>query len=904
MQTSTHKAAKPKSQADLAGKRLLKRSCECGTHTVAGADCAECGKKKISFLQESTNKNATVASLPSDSLPISRKLTRASRVPQKLPLFSRRSTAVPAQSVAGASQLQVNRNSVAPRNEVSPSTHRSRIDFSNVPISLAPTRRSKSLDPADASKRIGEDLNQSVGQSPAALIPVGTQMGAAPSAAGGDETHEVEADRVAADVVQRLDSPQGRSAGVTRQMIQAPASGMAGLSNGRPLSANVRQSFERAFGWDFSGVRIHSGSAATNAANRLGARAFTLGRDIVFGREVRNPESSSHRRLLAHELAHVVQQDMGAGAPPSRRLMTLSPMSRPAAQAAPLVTNVATSAGELGVGGRDITATATVGGRRTPLTWTINPGGVAPAGVRVIGAGRRVRIRADQPGGGAVVGGAPITIRAEVTGTPGDNSDSPAVNLIQVVSATYAAAPGFVPVSGVGPPPNSADPNRDGIAGNTAAVNAVTAPVGRPIRVAFRRRLGANVGGTVVTPGRRTGDIGLRITDTATRARLDETLPSAAGGAALMADLVVNAVPTRVRALANLGALGPYGVLNNVNFNPSDNQHLPLIRTVGELITHIRDDFNLAPPNGAFNAAFNPVLAVPANTWNDQLTTPFGVLNVGDGLPGIDINRFAGPGVPGLPRRLIYRQRFQYASWQGVAVVSRTFADGRHIRSLVGTAAAPQFRTEHRFGAVAAPPRNEPYLGNPLIVLTAINAVPTAAGATGLAADGVATANLTVGSSVAGRTVNWAMRSGDAAITAGNPAVLPAPATLTAGVRTGNFRARAADTVFPNRRVDGRVRVVPVRLSNIIAQRRVPRGVLSAILTIDAEPGGRTLNWVLDAASIAAGVVFTGPAVTGPGRLGMQVTITRPAGVRRTVTVTASDSVLPARRRSIRIRFL
>lgn len=674
------------------------------------------------------------------------------------------------------------------------------------------------------------------------------------------------------------------------------------------MSTDLRRRFEGAFGWDFSRVRLHTGPGAADVAARLGARAFTRGRDVVFGGKVPDPEASDHRWLLAHELTHVVQQDMGAGASAPPTSPSLSPASPASTQAAPILTNVVTSAAELGVGGTDITATATVAGAGTRLDWTINPGGAAPAGVTVIGSGRRVRIRAAQPGGGTVVGGTPVVIRAQVSGSPADFFDAPAVNLVQVVSATYAAAPPLVAVPSLipgAPPANSAEPNRDGINGNTAVVNPITAPAGRGITVAFRRSLGARLAGLTITPGSRTGDIGLRITENVTRARLDETEPSAAGPAALMADVTVNAVPTRVSALAGAGALGPYGVLNSITFASSDAQHPPLTRIVGELITNGGDGFNVPPPNGAFNPAFLPALAVPANTWNDQLITPSGILNAADGLSAIDVNRFVGPGVPRLPRRLIYRQRFQYASWQGGGgVVSNTIAGGRHIRSLIGSPpAAFQFRTEHRFGGVAAPVNNEPYVGNPLIILSGVAAAPTAAGATDLAADGAATANLTVASTVAGRTVNWSILSGDTAITAGNPAVLPAPATLQAGLRAGSFRVRAADSVFPNRRVDGRVRVAAVRLRNLgAAPGRVPAGTLATNVGVNAEPGGRTVNWAVDAAAAAAGVVVA-PAVTGPG-LAMNVTVTRPVGFTGRVTVTATDSILAARTGTARIRFL
>jgi hypothetical protein len=69
---------------------------------------------------------------------------------------------------------------------------------------------------------------------------------------------------------------------------------------------------ESRFGVGFGDVRIHTGSHANIAARRLGARAFTLGTDIYFGNGAYRPETVEGRRLLAHELAHVVQQSRGS----------------------------------------------------------------------------------------------------------------------------------------------------------------------------------------------------------------------------------------------------------------------------------------------------------------------------------------------------------------------------------------------------------------------------------------------------------------------------------------------------------------------------------------------------------------------------------------------------------------
>jgi len=65
---------------------------------------------------------------------------------------------------------------------------------------------------------------------------------------------------------------------------------------------------ESRFGQDFSQVRVHTDSQAADSATAVSSRAYTVGRDIVFGRGEYAPESDSGRSLLAHELAHVVQQ--------------------------------------------------------------------------------------------------------------------------------------------------------------------------------------------------------------------------------------------------------------------------------------------------------------------------------------------------------------------------------------------------------------------------------------------------------------------------------------------------------------------------------------------------------------------------------------------------------------------
>ncbi len=80
-------------------------------------------------------------------------------------------------------------------------------------------------------------------------------------------------------------------------------------SPGQPLEGGTRARMEPLFGHDFSRVRIHADQHARGAAAAIGARAYAAGPHIVFGAAQYQPESAGGRRLLAHELAHVIQQE-------------------------------------------------------------------------------------------------------------------------------------------------------------------------------------------------------------------------------------------------------------------------------------------------------------------------------------------------------------------------------------------------------------------------------------------------------------------------------------------------------------------------------------------------------------------------------------------------------------------
>jgi hypothetical protein len=112
--------------------------------------------------------------------------------------------------------------------------------------------------------------------------------------------------RAKSDSTGRAATPTGPAAAppVVHDVLNSP---------GQPLDAATRSYFEPRFGRDFSDVRIHHGAQAASAAAGVQARAFTVGRNVVFGAGEHNPASERGKRLLAHELTHVVQQSDGAG---------------------------------------------------------------------------------------------------------------------------------------------------------------------------------------------------------------------------------------------------------------------------------------------------------------------------------------------------------------------------------------------------------------------------------------------------------------------------------------------------------------------------------------------------------------------------------------------------------------
>jgi hypothetical protein len=105
-----------------------------------------------------------------------------------------------------------------------------------------------------------------------------------------------------------------KTGGQTRVISSSLQSRINSLKgSGRPLPESTRRCLESRFGSSFNDVRIYNNSQAANIAKSINAKAFTTGKDIVFGAGQYSPATSTGKKLLTHELTHIVQQSSSRG---------------------------------------------------------------------------------------------------------------------------------------------------------------------------------------------------------------------------------------------------------------------------------------------------------------------------------------------------------------------------------------------------------------------------------------------------------------------------------------------------------------------------------------------------------------------------------------------------------------
>lgn len=124
----------------------------------------------------------------------------------------------------------------------------------------------------------------------------------------GDE-QEQDADRISEQVMRMPEPQPGHVRSGDKGQTEVPPIIRETLaSSGQPIDSATRAFMEPRFGHDFSDVKVHTDTSAADSAQAIDARAYTVGQDIVFGAGQYAPDNDSGRRLLAHELGHVVQQ--------------------------------------------------------------------------------------------------------------------------------------------------------------------------------------------------------------------------------------------------------------------------------------------------------------------------------------------------------------------------------------------------------------------------------------------------------------------------------------------------------------------------------------------------------------------------------------------------------------------
>ncbi|MFW6078321.1 MAG: eCIS core domain-containing protein [Gemmatimonadota bacterium] len=196
------------------------------------------------------------------------------------------------------------------------------------------------------AERVAERIVRAAPAAPESPAGSGPPAARGAGSTGGDTGGAV---RAAAPAIQR-------AAGHGTGRPPDPGDVLEGVEPGRPLDGASRTFFESRLGHDFGRVRVHVGDGAAEAAGELHARAFTVRSAIVFGAGEYSPATPSGRRLLAHELTHVVQQ--GAARP------SAAPSDLPGA------TTVIPSGGRVSGG---LLQRQPVGGRGTPQQSRCSP---------------------------------------------------------------------------------------------------------------------------------------------------------------------------------------------------------------------------------------------------------------------------------------------------------------------------------------------------------------------------------------------------------------------------------------------------------------------------------------------------------------------------------------------------
>nr|WP_083794928.1 DUF4157 domain-containing protein [Bradyrhizobium sp. ORS 278] len=212
----------------------------------------------------------------------------------------------------------------------------------------------------------------------------------------------------------------------------------AAAPEGRPLPPEQRTFYEQRLGHDFSTVRIHAGPAAAEAASSVRAQAFTHGQNIYFGQHHFQPNATAGQRLIAHELAHTVQQRPNViarraldGAGPSEMPPTTSPEQAKTPSSVDVQPSLTTADDSAPAAAAPRAETAVSSGQDASSDATMKSAARIQALVRTA--------EADAGQATAEAGKAPDEGEAEQTGQRKGAAESPASEAIMAAQAAQAS---------------------------------------------------------------------------------------------------------------------------------------------------------------------------------------------------------------------------------------------------------------------------------------------------------------------------------------------------------------------------------------------------------------------------------------------------------------------------------
>ena len=249
---------------------LLQRTCACGQHTIAGGECSACRNKQSTLLrsQRTLEPPSAPGAVPSSS---------------------------PAQENGPSFNSSFDRAS------------RFGYNFSQIPIHspVAGVLQTKLAinQPGDQYEQEADRLSEHVMRMPDPQLHRACACGGACPKCQIEQSDR-EHESLQTKRIQASDTGQMTAPPIVHEVLRSP---------GQPLDPVTRAFMEPRFGHDFSRVRVHSGAAAKQSARDVNAYAYTVGHNIVFDAGWFSPGTHEGRRLIAHELTHVVQQSGAEG---------------------------------------------------------------------------------------------------------------------------------------------------------------------------------------------------------------------------------------------------------------------------------------------------------------------------------------------------------------------------------------------------------------------------------------------------------------------------------------------------------------------------------------------------------------------------------------------------------------